>query len=138
MDTQDFLLSIFAENIGSASIIPFISSITLEAMGYFGGYDIKLAAYVALAGMVVGCVISWLVGRGLATFRDKVTFLGNNEFATATRLMQHYGFVLAGFFWWPLGAVLVLLTGFFRVPIWKVALASLAGAAYFLKNYLFF
>lgn len=136
MDTQGFLLSIFTENVGSASIIPFISSITLEAMVYFGGYDTRLAAYAALAGMVVGCAISWLVGRGLAAFRDKVSFLGNDEFAMATRLMQRYGFVLAGFFWWPLGAVLVFITGFFRVPIWKIALASLVGGAYFLRDYI--
>ncbi len=135
MQVDEFLLPIFVENIGSASAVPFLSSLTLEAMQHFGGYDMSFAALIALGGLVIGCMVSWLIGWSIAKLRDKVSFLGTDKFPEVVRFFNRYGFLLAALFWMPLGAAIVVITGFFRAPLWKITLAAAFGGGYFLKDY---
>jgi membrane protein YqaA with SNARE-associated domain len=130
MDIQTLLLPIVLEHIGSASIVPFVPSVTLETMLLMGGYEsMLLPALAAVLGSVIGCGANWGVGRAIAWLRARTQVLGSETFPAAERFFQTYGFALAAFYWLPLGSVLVVIAGFFRVPLWKVLLASMVGAA---------
>jgi membrane protein YqaA with SNARE-associated domain len=136
MDTQDFFLQIFMEHVGSASIFPFLSSLTLEVMKLFGGYDVQSAAYVGIAGLITGSFLNWIIGYLLSLVREKVTFLGKDDFEKPSRFFNRYGFVLAGFFWLPLGSILVLVMGFFRVSLLKIIPVVVLGALWHLHEYI--
>ncbi len=136
MDQSAFTSDLLIEHIGSASVVPFVSSLTLEAMELFGGYDLQAAAKIALVGVVIGCLLNWLLGYAIARLRDKVTFLGKEDFAEMQGLFRKYGFMLAALHFLPLGSILVVITGFFRAPLWKVGIAVLIGAVAALKDYL--
>ncbi len=136
MNTTDFITTIFLENVGSASLFPFISSLTLEAMALFGGYDLMLASMVAMAGLLAGSIANWLIGFGLAALRDRFGLSNNIDFTKAERFMCSFGFIIAALFWMPVGSLFVLACGFLRVPLWKVLLAVLAGGLYHLWPYI--
>ncbi len=130
MSVDALLGSIFQESAGSASVVPFISSVTLEAMQRFGGYTLTgLPLFAAFGGNVAGCLFNWLVGAALYWLRTKVTFLGRDAFPAAKLFFHRYGWALCAFFWLPLGSILLVIAGFFRAPLWKVATAAAVGSA---------
>jgi membrane protein YqaA with SNARE-associated domain len=131
-DTLLLLNAIFEEHVCSASFVPFISSITLDAMKLFGGYDLQLPVLVALIGSLGGCFLNWILGLGIAVLRARVTFLGTDTFPKVQAFFDRYGFLIAAFYWAPLGAILVIVTGFFRVPLWKTLMAVAVGGGYHL------
>jgi membrane protein YqaA with SNARE-associated domain len=135
MDASPFIFDVFTQAISTAFIVPFNSNITLQAMKEFGGYALQEPAYVAVLGMVIGCLISWALGYSLSILRSKVAFLGGERFATANSFMHKYGYVLVALFWLPLGTLAVLVSGFFRVPAWKVILLSMIGGFFMLRDY---
>lgn len=136
MDT-DFTFDIFLEHLGHASIIPFISDITLQAMQLFGGYEIQTSALVALAGLLIGCALNWLIGQLLLLVRSRVTFLGAGSFTAAEQFFHRYGWMACALFFMPLGVLIPVIAGFLRTPFWKVMLASAVGALFELREYLF-
>jgi membrane protein YqaA with SNARE-associated domain len=130
MDMHALLLPIFLDHIGSASIVPFVPSVTLEAMRLFGGYVLTgLPAAAAVAGSVVGCGLNWLLGRILVWIRMKMPQLDTHSFPATERFFTRYGFALAAFYWLPLGSIILVVAGLFRAPLWKVLLAATIGAA---------
>lgn len=136
MESSQFLWPVFAEHVGSASVVPFVPSITLEAMALFGGYNLPMFALVALAGLVGGCLLNWLLGRGFALLRARVRFLGRDTYPKAQRFMQHYGVWACALFWLPFGALLPLAAGFLSAAPWKVALSVALGALYVLLPFI--
>jgi membrane protein YqaA with SNARE-associated domain len=130
MNTDALLGSILMESIGSSSVVPFVSSVTLEAMKLFGGYALMgMPTLAAFSGIVIGCALNWLLGAALFWIRTKVTFLGNDAFIGAEAFFRRYGWMLCAFYWLPLGSIIVLVTGFFRAPLWKTVVAASIGAA---------
>ncbi len=135
METSQFLVEILRQAIGSAFIVPFSPNITLQAMKEFGGYALEQPVYVAACGMVIACLLNWLIGFGVAKLRNNVNFLGKNSYENAHNFMHKYGYLLIALFWIPLGPLILVASGFFRVPIWKVIVLSIIGSFYFLREY---
>jgi membrane protein YqaA with SNARE-associated domain len=133
MDASNFFVSIFLEHVASATIVPFISSITLEAMRLFGGYDLVVPALVGVMGMVCGCITTWLLGYGLSAAHGRVA--KSPVGSDALRMFMHrYGWIAAGFFWLPLASILLLALGFFRVSLVRVSIMVLLGGLFHMKN----
>jgi membrane protein YqaA with SNARE-associated domain len=128
-------LDIMLEHIGGASALPFISSLTLEAMQLFGGYHLTIPALMALIGMVIGGTLNWAVGRGLGLFDHVIPAFQNDTYPKICRWMGRYGFVLAALNPAPLGELVLLACGVLRTPLWKTLLALTAGSAVALHRY---
>ena len=134
MNADNLLPFIFQEHVGSASIVPFFSSITLEAMQLFGGYALQKPAYVALAGILTGCLLNWIFGFMLGEVSKLASFMQKATFPKAEQFFRDYGFLITAFYWLPLGTVLLVIAGFFRAPWWKVLIAVAVGGAFQLRH----
>lgn len=135
MDASLFTIEIFRQAIGSAFVLPFTSNITLQAMKEFGGYVLHQPAYIAALGMVIACLLNWVIGYGVRLLRNNVGFLGKNPYDKAAQFMHKYGYLFIALFWLPLGPLILVVNGFFRVPVWKVIVLSVIGSFYTLRTY---
>jgi membrane protein YqaA with SNARE-associated domain len=128
MNTSDFLWFVLQEHIGNASIIPFVTSVTLEAMRLFGDYDLTLPLVASVIGSVIGCALNWGIGMGIRFVGERTRWNEKNEFKKSSHFFTHYGVALAAFYWIPLGAIILVILGFFRAPLWKILIAVTVGS----------
>lgn len=136
MSQQEGLyLDILMEHAASASIVPFMPTITLEAMALFGGYHLTVPALVALTGLILGCCVNWLIGRGVAMARHRLPLLQHEHYDNACHWASRFGFILAAFHPMMLGSLLPLAAGILRVPFWKLLIAVTVGGAVSLHHY---
>lgn len=138
---MDFYFDIFVESAFAASIIPFHSDPTFFAMRSFGGYDLTLAALVAVLGSTLGAIFNFMLGYLLLKIYDSV----KNKKETTVTLYSKYSsyfskyFIFALFFsFMPLLNFLVIAAGFFavraRVAIPIVMAGQAARYTYYLIN----
>jgi membrane protein YqaA with SNARE-associated domain len=136
MNASDFFLTIFIEHLASATIVPFISSITLEAMALFGNYDLVMPSVCGIAGLVVGCLLNWLLGYGMQAVHMRVMPSSTPSAALASWMVR-YGWLAAGLFWLPLASVFLVVLGFFHVSLLRVGIMVLMGSLFHVRIFLF-
>ena len=81
---------------------------------------------------VAGAIVNWLLGRGVARFRDRRWFpLSDAQYARAEATFNRYGLWSLLFSWVPIiGDPLTLIAGALRVRFWPfLALVTLGKAA---------
>ncbi len=92
------------------------------------GYDPVLLVLVASVGNVLGSCVTYAIGRGAETFRNRSWFpLKPEAMAKAQAWWQRWGLWSLLVAWAPGGDLVVALAGLMRVPLWKfLALVTLA------------
>jgi membrane protein YqaA with SNARE-associated domain len=87
---------------------------------------------VATIGNTLGSVVNWLIGRGIAQFRERRWFpVSRERYEQASRLFARYGLWSLLFAWLPfVGDPLTIVAGTLRVPLgWFVLLVGIGKAA---------
>lgn len=137
---MDFYLNVFLESAHAASIIPLYSSgATFYAMRSFGGFDLPLAAVIAVSGSALGALFNFLLGYGLLLlYRKKHNLMSKEKYSSASRWFFKYGIALLPFSWLPLFNFLVVAAGFLGVRA-RVALPLvILGQALYFGYYTFY
>ena len=113
---MDNYTNVFIESARVASIIPFASEPTFFAMFYFGGFNMPLAAGLAVAGATVGMSFNWLVGKMLLEWHKKKSFNVNEYwYNKCAALFGKYGAILILLSWLPLMKFMLVAAGFLNV-----------------------
>lgn len=124
------LLGLFAAAFLAATPIPMQSEVVFLALQAAGWPALALVV-VASVGNVLGSCVTFAIGRGAETFRNRRWFpLTPDAMARAQGWWQRWGLWSLLVSWAPGGDVLVALAGLMRVPLWQfLALVTLAKTA---------
>lgn len=119
---------IVEENFLDYSLIPFGQNIIYAAMEVFGGYDMTLALALAILGAMLGGAFNYGIGAVLAKLRSmQKEFFSDAHYNSLRSYFLKFGPLFVLFHFIPLGAIFVVVAGFFRLPIlWTIPLL-LAG-----------
>ena len=126
----EFYQWIFSEA-SRAVFIPGIRELTFPAMQLFGGYDVALPLAVAMLAAGIGALPVWLLGRVMGKLRTlRPESLPEEKFQLISAKARQFGWLaLPLYALLPMGSLLILIAGFFRMPVWMVAVAVAAGRA---------
>ncbi len=114
----------------AATPIPMQSEVVFLAL-QAAGEPVLLLIAVASVGNVLGSCVTYAVGRGAESFRNRRWFpLTPAALARAQGWWQRWGIWSLLLSWAPGGDLLVALAGLMRVPLWQfLALVTLAKTA---------
>lgn len=128
-------LSVFIEALWNASIVPGASEATLAAMRSFGGFDIDLAATLAIAGAFLGQLFNWLLGVFLLKLKNQGAMpIPPQMHEKASASFQRYFVWFLLFCWLPMFNFFTLTAGFLGVRP-RIALPLLLAGTVF--HYMF-
>jgi len=110
--------ALFLAALAAATILPMQSEAALVGL-LLGGYSPLWLVTVASLGNVLGSLINWYLGRGVARFRDRRWFpVGPEGLARAERWYQRYGKWSLLLSWVPvIGDPLTVVAGVLREPL---------------------
>ena len=132
-------VNVFIESARVASVIPFSSEPTFFAMFYFGGFNMPLAAALAVLGASLGQSFNWYAGHLLLKSHRKRPFkVSEYWYNRCTQLYGKYGALLLFFSWLPLMKLLVVAAGFLNVRFRFALPLIFAGNVVAYGYYLFF
>lgn len=121
------LTDILVENFLQVMVFPLGESLTFEALYWFGKAGVAESAMLIL-GMSLGAMVSWGVGKVLALLRNRrPQFFPQKRFDTIGVYVRRYGVLVLPFYWLPLGALALVVAGFFGLRWWLVWLLAMAG-----------
>ena len=136
-------VGLFAIAFLAATIFPAQSEAALAGLLLSGAYSPSALISVASVGNVLGSVVNWLLGRGIARFRDRTWFPANPVMLNrAEGWYQRYGRWSLLLSWAPIiGDPLTVVAGVLREPFWSflvlVAIAKTARYVLFSAAILF-
>lgn len=119
----------------AATILPAQSEAALVGLLIAGKWSPLLLVAVASAGNVLGAVVNWALGRGVARFRHRRWFpVGEHALERATRWYHRWGRWSLLLSWAPIGGdALTVAAGVLREPLWSfLLLVTLAKAGRYL------
>jgi membrane protein YqaA with SNARE-associated domain len=122
---------LFLSSLLSATLLPGSSEAVLAGLHASGrGMPAALLA-VATVGNTLGSVVNWLIGRGIAHFRERSWFpVSAERYAAAQRHFERYGLWSLLFAWLPfVGDPLTVVAGALRVPLGRFVVLVAAGKA---------
>nr|WP_272211518.1 YqaA family protein [Marinicella sp. W31]MDC2877412.1 DedA family protein [Marinicella sp. W31] len=110
--------SLFASALVAATILPLQSESVLGGLLLAGTYPAWLLILVASIGNVLGSIVNWFLGRGVARFRHRRWFpVGPQSFSRAERWYRKYGKWSLLLSWAPvIGDPLTVVAGALREP----------------------
>jgi membrane protein YqaA with SNARE-associated domain len=123
---------LFAAALAAATLVPAQSEAVLAGLILSGAYPPVLLIAIASAGNVLGSIVNWALGRGLARLDGRRWFPASPAMlARATRWYRRYGRWSLLLSWLPIvGDPLTLAAGVLREPFWSfLALVSVAKTA---------
>ena len=126
---------LFLAALVAATILPAQSEAVLGGLLATGTYSPVLLILVAGIGNVLGCVVNWLLGRGVERFRKARWFpVSDKSLDRAGRWYRKYGWWSLLLSWMPIiGDPLTLIAGTLREPLWRfLLLVTLAKAGRYL------
>lgn len=125
------LAGLFLAAFLAATLLPAQSEGVLAALVIAGGLPLWLLVAVATAGNVLGSVVNWLLGRGIASFRHKRWFpVSDKALVRAEGWYHRYGRWSLLFAWLPIiGDPLTVIAGTLREPLWLFLLLVTVGKA---------
>ena len=124
--------TLFASAFLAATILPVSSEAVLAGLIATGKGDPLALFAVATVGNTLGSVVNWLIGRGIAQFRDRPWFpVSAERYEAATRQFTRYGVWSLLFAWLPfVGDPLTVVAGALGVPFGRfVVLVAIGKAA---------
>ena len=135
---MDNYTNVFIESARVASLIPFSSEPTFFAMFYFGGFNMPLAAAMAVAGSTLGMSVNWWIGSALLKQHKKKSFSVNEYwYNKCAALFNKYGALLVLLSWLPLMKLMLVAAGFLNVRFRFVLPLIIVGHALCYGFYLF-
>ena len=110
---------LFASALVAATILPMQSEAALSGLLLTGAYPVFALVLAASLGNVLGSVVNWLLGRGIARFRDRRWFpVGPRALERAEAWYGRYGKWSLLLSWVPIiGDPLTVVAGALREPI---------------------
>jgi membrane protein YqaA with SNARE-associated domain len=123
-------LGLFLAAFLAATPVPMQSEVVFLAL-QAAGWPALLLVAVASVGNVLGSCVTYAIGRGAETFRNRRWFpLTPAALARAQGWWQRWGLWSLLVSWAPGGDLLVALAGLMRVPVWQfLLLVTLAKTA---------
>lgn len=124
--------SLFLISLLAATIFPAQSELVLAALLATGDHSPLALFAVATSGNVLGSVVNWVIGRGIARFRDRRWFpVSASALTRAERWYGKFGLWSLLFAWLPVvGDPLTVVAGTLKVPFWIfLALVTIGKAA---------
>ncbi|MET3660929.1 YqaA family protein [Aquamicrobium ahrensii] len=105
----------------AATILPAQSEAALVALLFTGKWSPLLLVAVASAGNVLGAVVNWALGRGIARFRHRRWFpVREQALERATGWYRRWGRWSLLLSWAPIGGdALTVAAGVLREPLWS-------------------
>lgn len=114
------MLDLLLETIHYASIVPFANDVRFYAMKYFG-YPMAAPFILVVTGALIGHIVNWYIGRTLIFFEHRGHIKINPaHYERARHFADRYGFFLLIFAWVPLCNLLVVASGFLKLPLKKI------------------
>ncbi|QQM28961.1 DedA family protein [Martelella lutilitoris] len=109
---------LFASALVAATILPMQSEAALSGLLLTGAYPVFALVLAASLGNVLGSVVNWLLGRGIARFRDRRWFpVGPRALERAEAWYGRYGKWSLLLSWVPIiGDPLTVVAGALREP----------------------
>lgn len=110
---------LFLAALMAATLLPAQSEGVLAALVLSGDWPVWVLVAIASTGNVLGAVVNWLLGRGLATFRHRRWFpVSSASLERAERWYRRYGRWSLLLSWLPVvGDPLTVIAGSLREPI---------------------
>ena len=134
---MDPYFKVFYEAIWSASLVPFASDATFVAMQSFGGYNMPLAAAIAIVGATLGQLFNFQIGKIMFRFKEKgVLYISDYWFDKISKIFNKYGAFLILFSWISILRVLVVIAGFLNTKTRFVLPLIILGQIYHYGSYL--
>lgn len=124
-------LVLFVSALGAATLLPGSSEVVLVAMALSGVADRWALLVVATAGNVLGSLVNWCMGRGVARWRERPWFpLSPAQYERMATLYNRVGWPSLLFAWLPvIGDPLTVVAGMSRMPMTPFLLLVTAGKA---------
>lgn len=115
---------LFAVAFLAATILPAQSEAVLGGLLLSEAYPAVVLLAVASAGNILGSTVNWLLGRGIARFRNRRWFpAGEASLERASRWYGRYGRWSLLLSWVPIiGDPLTVVAGVLREPFWSFLL----------------
>lgn len=115
---------LFAVAFLAATILPAQSEAVLGGLLLSEAYPAVVLLAVASAGNILGSTVNWLLGRGIARFRNRQWFpAGEASLERASRWYGRYGRWSLLLSWVPIiGDPLTVIAGVLREPFWSFLL----------------
>lgn len=132
MDDLAMVGGLFGIAFAAATILPAQSEVALAALLTLGEFSPALLVIVASIGNVLGSTLNWLLGLGIARFRDRPWFpINGRALERASGWYRRFGRWSLLLSWMPIiGDPLTIAAGVMRERFWPfLALVSLAKAA---------
>lgn len=136
---MDFYLDVLRESILVSAPVPFVGNPTFFAMLGFGGYNMYLAAAMAVIGAMIGTYISFLIGTMMFKIcrnnsgDGKLTSEGYNK---AAHYYRRFFMPLLLLSWLPMFNFLAVAAGFlghrFKLVIALVLIGQVIYYGYFI------
>jgi len=134
---MEHYLNIIFESAWTSSVIPFGHEPTFFSMLSFGGFNMPVAAALAIFGASAGQAFNWWIGKILKGGQEKQRMRINPaSYEKAAHVFNKYLIWCLLFSWAPLFKVLVLLSGFlggrFSIVMPLVVIGQIGYYCYFL------
>ncbi|MBY0354418.1 MAG: hypothetical protein K2Q12_01660 [Rickettsiales bacterium] len=116
----------------TAVCVPGLREVTLPAMHAFGGYALEMPYAIAMLGAAIGSLPVWGLGMAMTRLRQlNPSSFPEHHYQFLRTQVRRYGWLLLPFYAiLPLGGILPLLAGFFRMPLHHVLLCMALGRAF--------
>lgn len=122
------LAGLFAAAFGAATLLPLQSEIVFVGLQLADAAPLSWLIVVASIGNTAGAGLNYILGRGIARFRDRRWFPVNAaQLARAERCYARWGVWSLLLSWAPLGDAFTVIAGTMRTPVWLfLSLVALA------------
>ncbi len=138
---MNFYLDVLLESILVSTPIPFVGNPTFFAMHGFGGYNMPLAAVVAVIGSAIGAAASFFFGyMFLKLYRKQggERHLSREKYNLASHYFARYFIFILPFSWLPLFNFLAMVAGFlgmrYKLVLPLIIAGQIAHYGYYVFN----
>lgn len=136
MDLQEAYSFLFVDSILSALIVPIQEPLVYDAMKIFGGYNLYLAFFIALAGSLIGSLGNWVLGRMILSCERKAIIQERSArlIAIGRLAKKPYGRLFLLLTPFPVfGPFFPIFAAFFEIPLLlTILLVSVAQSVWLL------
>lgn len=129
MSPQEAYSYLFTDSFVANLILPIHHGYVYEVMKIFNSYDMQIATFLAVSASVIAMMLNFGFGRMLTSLsKDRYNKQLQNSKNKYYNLISNNGHYIAIVSFLPvIGAVIVTLLGFFRLPFIKTMIWALLG-----------
>ena len=133
----ELYFKVFYEAAWGNSLIPLASEATFLTLKSFGGFNMPLAAALAVFGATLGQTFNWILGTLLLSLHHQGMFrVSDYWYNKISYLFNTYLIFMLFFSWAPLCKVMLLIAGFLDTRLRFVLPLVIAGQIFNYVGYL--